>query len=60
MNLNLDYKNKLTTLNIKNNKLSERIERLNPNSLDLDFLDEKIREKTGYLSKDELLIKFDN
>tara|TARA_Y100001970_G_scaffold32557_1_gene40422 strand:- start:496 stop:810 length:315 start_codon:yes stop_codon:yes gene_type:complete len=59
-NLNNDYKDNLSILVSKNNLLSQRIKRLEPNSLDLDYLDEKIREKTGYLSENELLITFDN
>ena len=59
-NKNSDHKNELNNLNIKNNLLSERIKRLDPNTLDLDYLDEKIREKTGYLSDDELMITFEN
>ncbi len=43
----------------KNLILSDRIKRLQTNTLDLDFLDEKIREKTGYIDDNEVLIIFD-
>ena len=53
-NLNIN----LTKLEKSNNYLVDRIDRLKTNSLDLDFLDEKIRENTGFLDSDEVLIKF--
>ena len=52
------YKNQLISLNKKNKYLEDRIKRLKTNSLDLDFLDEKIREKTGYIYEDEIVIIF--
>ena len=56
INQNLDTK--LAKLEKSNNYLIDRIDRLKTNSLDLDFLDEKIRENTGFLDSDEILIKF--
>ena len=56
INQNLDIK--LAKLEKSNNYLIDRIDRLKTNSLDLDFLDEKIRENTGFLDSDEILIKF--
>ena len=53
-NLNIN----LSKLEKSNNYLVDRIDRLKTNSLDLDFLDEKIRENTGFLDSDEILIKF--
>ena len=55
-NQNLDIK--LAKLEKSNNYLIDRIDRLKTNNLDLDFLDEKIRENTGFLDSDEILIKF--
>ncbi len=57
----LNYENKMVfeRLSEKNDYLSNRISRLKNNSLDLDFLDEKIREKIGFIDDNELLIKFD-
>jgi cell division protein FtsB len=43
---------------MKNDKLTDRINRLKTNSIDLDFLDEKVREKTGFLDNNELVIIF--
>jgi len=56
INQNLDIK--LAKLEKSNNYLIDRIDRLKTNNLDLDFLDEKIRENTGFLDSDEILIKF--
>ena len=56
INQNLDTK--LAKLEKSNNYLIDRIDRLKTNNLDLDFLDEKIRENTGFLGSDEILIKF--
>ena len=56
---NSEYKISLSALNKKNDFYSDRIKRLQTNTIDLDFLDEKIREKTGYIENNELLIKFD-
>ena len=50
----------LSTLIKKNLILSDRINRLQTNTIDLDFLDEKIREKTGFIGKNEILFVFDN
>ena len=53
-NLNIN----LSKLEKSNNYLIDKINRLKTNSLDLDFLDEKIRENTGFIDSDEILIKF--
>lgn len=58
-NYNSDYKKTLNILNDKNNILIDNIARLQTNSLDLDYLDEKIRDKTGFTKNNELLILFD-
>ena len=58
-NHNSDYKKTLNILNDKNNILIDNIARLQTNSLDLDYLDEKIRDKTGFTKNNELLILFD-
>ena len=49
----------LTELQKKNSFLTDRIKRLQTNTIDLDFLDEQIRHKTGYVSENEFLIIFD-
>ena len=58
-NQNYIYKQELSDLKFKNNNLSVNIKRLQSNTVDLDFLDEKIRDKTGFIDKNELLILFD-
>ena len=44
---------------MRNKIILDRVNRLKVNTLDLDFLDEKIRENTGYLDDEELLVLFD-
>ena len=56
--INQSLDTKLVKLEKSNNYLVDRIDRLKTNSLDLDFLDEKIRENTGFLDTGEILIKF--
>ena len=57
--INQNLTSKLAKLENSNNYLVDRIDRLKTNSLDLDFLNEKIRENTGYIGSNEILIKFD-
>jgi len=58
-NQNSSYKIALKDLKNENNFLIDKITRLQSNTVDLDFLDEKIREKTGFVDNNELLILFD-
>ena len=44
----------------ENKKLSDKISRLSPNTLDLEYLDEQLRLKTGRISENELIIILDN
>ena len=46
-------------LKIKNEYYSDRIKRLQPNTVDLDFLDEQIRKKLGFVDKNEMVIILD-
>ena len=57
-NKNSDYQIILSDLEKKNMILFDKITRLQTNTLDLDFLEEKIREKTGYLQDNEISINF--
>ena len=50
------YKTQLNELRIKNDLLFDRTKRLQPNTIDLDYLEEQLRLKTGYISENELLI----
>ena len=58
-NLNASYSEKLYNLNEHNNFLIDRIKRLQPNSLDLDYLEEKLRKNTGFSKNKEIIIVFD-
>jgi len=57
-NQNSDYEMMHSNLEKKNMILSDKITRLQTNTLDLDFLEEKIREKTGYLQDNEISVNF--
>ena len=35
---------------------SDRIKRLQPNTVDLDFLDEQVRKKLGFIDENEMVI----
>ena len=58
-NQNTQHQLVLRELQKKNSFLTDRIKRLQTNTIDLDFLDEQIRQKTGYVSENEALIIFD-
>ena len=53
------YNNELASLIKINNELEDKISRLSPHSLDLDYLDEMLRFKIGSSSKNELVIVLD-
>ena len=55
-NQQLIYKTQLNELKMKNDLFVDRIARLQPNTIDLDYLEEQLRLKTGYIAKNELLI----
>lgn len=57
-NQNSNYHTILSNLEQKNMILSDKIKRLQTSTLDLDFLEERIREKTGYLEENEISINF--
>ena len=56
---NQEYNQLLTKLTLENDYLSDRIERLQPNTVDLDFLDEQVRKKHGLIDKNEIVIILD-
>ena len=56
---NQEFKQILTNLKSENSYYSDRIKRLQPNTLDLDFLDEKVRKKLGSIDKNEIVIILD-
>ena len=51
---------KLIILENNNQEFEDKISRLSPNTLDLDYLDEQIRINTGKISENELVVKLDN
>ena len=57
-NLNISYSEQLNNLNEQNNFFIDRIKRLQPNTLDLDYLEENIRKNTGFSKKNEIVIVF--
>ena len=59
-------KNQQVFLNDELNKLiqenifyEDRIKRLQPNTIDLDYLDEKLRDKSGFLDNNEIIVFLD-
>ena len=58
-NQNLEFASQLRNLNNKNNFFINKTKRLQPNTIDLDYLDEQLRIKTGYLLKNEVIIMLD-
>ena len=55
-NQKIEYNKQLNELKNKNNLFIERITKLQPNTIDLDYLDEQLRLRTGYIAENELLI----
>ena len=58
-NSNINHSEQLKNLNEKNKFLVDRIKRLQPNTLDLDYLEEKLRENTGFSKDKEIIVVFD-
>ena len=58
-NQNIENQLTLSELQKNNSLLTDRIKRLQTNTIDLDFLDEQIRSKIGYVSENEVLIIFE-
>ena len=56
---NQEYNEKLSQLTSENQYLSNRIKKLQPNTVDLDFLDEQARKKLGLIDKNEIVIILD-
>ena len=56
---NQEYKETLVQLTFENQYLSNRIKKLQPNTVDLDFLDEQVRKKLGLIDKNEIVIILD-
>ena len=58
-NQNFQYSEILLNLTNENNLYLDRIKRLQPNTVDLDYLDEKIRENSGFLKDNEIIVVFE-
>ena len=56
---NQEYNERLSQLTSENQYLSNRIKKLQPNTVDLDFLDEQVRKKLGLIYKNEIVIILD-
>ena len=56
---NQQYKQTLAELNSKNINYLDRIKRLQPNTVDLDYLDENVRKKLGIIDNNEIVIILD-
>ena len=56
---NQEYNERLSHLTSENQYLSNRIKKLQPNTVDLDFLDEQVRKKLGLIDKNEIVIILD-
>ena len=56
---NQEYNETLVRLTSENQYLNNRIKKLQPNTVDLDFLDEQVRKKLGLIDKNEIVIILD-
>ena len=56
---NQEYNETLAQLASENQYMSNRIKKLQPNTVDLDFLDEQVRKKLGLIDKNEIVIILD-
>jgi cell division protein FtsB len=56
---NQEYNETIAQLTSENQYMSNRIKKLQPNSIDLDFLDEQVRKKLGLIDKNEIVIILD-
>ena len=56
---NQQYSQILANLTIESEYYNDRIKRLQPNTIDLDFLDEQVRNKLGLIDKNEIVIILD-
>ena len=55
-NLNSQYNEQYMSLNMENEFYLDKIKRLQPNTIDLDYLDEIFRKVTGFTSENETVI----
>ena len=53
---NIEFNKTINILKIENDYYADRIKRLQPNTIDLDFLDENVRKNLGFIDKNERVI----
>ena len=58
-NQNIIFSKTISELEKENKYYLNRTERLQPNTIDLDYLEEKLRKNAGLLKENELIILFD-
>ena len=58
-NQQIKYQLQLNTMNKQNDSFIDSISRLQPNTIDLDYLDEQLRYNTGFVLENEIIIVFD-
>ena len=58
-NQNIIFSNTISDLETENKYYLDRTKRLQPNTIDLDYLEEKLRKNAGLLKENELIILFD-
>ena len=56
---NQEYNETIAQLTSENQYMSNQIEKLQPNTIDLDFLDEQVKKKLGLIDKNEIVIILD-
>ena len=56
---NQEYNETLAQLTSENQYIGNQIKKLQPNTVDLDFLDEQVRKKLGLIDKNEIVIILD-
>ena len=55
-NQNILYSKNLNNLNKINDYYLDRTKRLQPNTIDIDYLEELLRKNTGFLKENEILV----
>ena len=55
----LDNPSRVPNKDVSKKQGTDRIKRLQTNTIDLDYLDEQIRKQTGYINENEVLVIFE-
>ena len=59
-NQQIELQNELKKIMLQNDFFVDRVQRLQTNTIDLDYLDEQLRLHTGYIAENELLISLED